>query len=680
VRAARLPIKNPIAWYVAAVITAGVVVLAVVAPQLPGIVQHGDLRLALLVGAVLVGELLPIRLGPGQGEVAPSTTFTFAILLTFGTSAAVAAQALGSATSDLLQRRRLKFLLFNVSQYVLAVVAAGLTHDLIAGSMDAGELGIMQLVGVTAAGAVFFAVNTGAVAVAVSLSSGARVKDAIAGDLIRQSATESVLIGIAPLAVVALEQSVVLLPLLALPLLAVQRAARQAQISEHLAMHDSLTGLPNRAKFYTRLQRAISNAESDDCVALLLVDLDRFKEINDTLGHHYGDEVLRQVAHRLGNCVGQDATVARLGGDEFAILLRGLDSADAALEVAERARRSLTMPLDAAGIRLELGGSVGVATYPDDGRDVETLLQRADIAMYEAKSGRTGVERYSREQDANSLMRLTIAGDLRRALDQGEFVTHFQPKVDLASNRVCGAEALVRWNHSRRGAIPPDVFVGIAEQTGFIVPLTMHVIDQAVRACGEWRRHGARLTVAVNMSARVLMEPTLPETVAAICRDRGVPPDALVLEITENMVVADPERVLPTLTRLSEYGIALSVDDFGTGYSSLEYLKLLPVSELKIDRGFVIGMRSDPRDAAIVRSAVHLGRSLGLRVVAEGVESRQHHDELSALGCDQAQGFYYSHAIPDTQLLSWAADYDDVATTRDALANEPRIGRLVTGA
>ena len=197
--------------------------------------------------------------------------------------------------------------------------------------------------------------------------------------------------------------------------------------------------------------------------------------------------------------------------------------------------------------------------------------------MYEAKSGRTGVERYSREQDANSLMRLTLAGDLRRALEQGEFVTHFQPKIDLGSNRVYGAEALVRWQHPRRGTIPPDVFIGIAEQTGFIVPLTMHVLDEAVRACSEWRRHGAPLTVAVNLSARVLLEPDLPETVAAICRAHDLPPDALVLEITENMVVADPERVLPTLTRLAEQGIALSIDDFGTGYSSLEYLKLLPV-------------------------------------------------------------------------------------------------------
>ena len=656
-----LRLRRPaaVSIYVAVVVAVGVAALALVTQELPAIVEGADVRLALLVGAVLVGELLPIRLGPGQGEVAPSTTFTFAILLTFGTAAAALAQGLGSLTSDVLQRKRLVFVAFNVSQYLLAVVAAGVVHDLIAGGPYRGEFGVLQLVSVLAAGAVFFAVNTGAVAIAVSVSTGARMRDAVAGDLIRQSATESVLIGLAPLAVVALERSLVLLPLLVLPLLAVQRAARHAQISEHLAMHDPLTGLPNRARFYRRLNQAITVAEPDECVALLVVDLDRFKEINDTLGHHYGDEVLRQVAQRLRERVGEDATVARLGGDEFAILLPRLASGDAALEIAEDARRSLTAPLDAAGIRLDIGGSVGVATYPDDGRDVEQLLQRADIAMYEAKSGRTGVERYSREQDANSLTRLTLAGDLRRALEQREFATHFQPKIDLAGNRVCGAEALVRWQHPEHGAFAPEVFVGVAEQTGFIVPLTVHVLEAAIRACSEWRRHGACLTVAVNLSARVLLEPDLPDTVAGICRAHDVPPDALVLEITESMVVADPERVLPTLARLAGHGVALSIDDFGTGYSSLEYLKLLPVSELKVDRGFVLGMRTDPRDAAIVRSAIHLGRSLGLRVVAEGVESHRVHDELTALRCDQAQGFPYGHALSAGQLLTWASDYDD---------------------
>ena len=624
------------------------------------------MRLLLLVGAVVVGELIPIRLGPGQGEVAPSTTFTFAILLSFGTAAAAFAQALGSLSSDAISRKRLVFVAFNVSQYLLAVVAAGVAHDLVAGASSSSEFGVLELLAVLAAGTVFFAVNTGAVAIAVSVSTGARMRDAIAGDLIRQSATESVLIGLAPLAVVALERSIVLLPLLVLPLLAVQRAARHAQMSEHLAMHDPLTGLPNRARFYSRLKHAIGAAEEGECVALLLVDLDRFKEINDTLGHHYGDEVLRQVAQRLREQVGPDGTVPRLGGDEFAILLPRLESGDAALAIADDARRSLTAPLDAAGIRLDLAGSVGVATYPDDGSDVEQLLQRADIAMYEAKSGRTGVERYSREQDSDSLMRLTLAGDMRRALEQGEFITHFQPKIDLRANRACGAEALVRWYHPRRGAIPPEMFIGVAEQTGFIVPLTLHVLEQAIRGCSRWRDHGAELTVAVNLSARVLLEPDLAGTVASLCRAHRVPPEALVLEITESMVVADPERVFPVLARLADYGVLLAIDDFGTGYSSLEYLKLLPVQELKIDRGFVLGMRTDPRDAAIVRSAIHLGRSLGLRVVAEGVESHRVHDELAALGCDEAQGYFYSHALDDAQLLSWACDYDERASGRSA--------------
>ena len=662
----RIGTPSPIACYVAAIVAAGVGLLAAFSQQLPAIIAGGDLRLALLVAAVLVGELYPIRLGPGQGEVAPSTTFTFAILLTFGTAAAAVTQAVASLASDVTHRKRLRLVAFNVSQYAIAVATAGLVHDLIVGASHGDELGLLGLIAIVAAGAAFFAVNTGAVAIAVSLSTGTRISDAVAGDLIRQSATESVLIGLAPLAVLALERNAVLLALLVLPLLAVQRAARQAQISEHLAMHDALTGLPNRAKFYSRLTHAIASADEGTRVALLLVDLDRFKEINDTLGHRYGDEVLRQVAQRLSERISGHGTVARLGGDEFAILMPHRRAEDVALELAAEVRRSLSAPLDAAGIRLDVGGSVGVATYPNDGHDVETLLQRADIAMYEAKSGRTGVQRYRREQDANNLIRLTLAGDLRRALDAGEISTEFQPKIDLRSNRVSGAEALVRWRHPQQGAIAPELFVGIAEQTGFIVAITMHVMQEAVRACSNWRRHGAQLTVAVNLSARALLEPELPETVMALCRAHDLPPQALVLEITESMVVADPERVLSTLTRLADHGVALSVDDFGTGYSSLEQLKLLPVTELKIDRGFVSGMRADRRDAAIVRSAIHLGQSLGLRVVAEGVETRQLHTQLASLECDEAQGFHYSPALPAAQLLGWAAEYDGMGCAPSA--------------
>ncbi|MET0684012.1 MAG: bifunctional diguanylate cyclase/phosphodiesterase [Solirubrobacteraceae bacterium] len=667
----RLRAPARIELYVAAVILGGIAVLAVIAPQLPALVSDPDPRLAILVGAVLIGELVPIRLGPGQGEVAPSTTFTFAILLTFGAVPAAVAQGLGSVAADVAHRRRPKFVAFNLSQYLLAVMAAGLVHQLIAGGPHSEDIGTMQLVGVLAAGAVFFAFNTGAVAVAISLSSGTRLKDSLAGDLIRQSATESVLIGLAPLAVVALESNLVLLPLIVLPLLAVQRAARQAQISEHLAMHDALTGLPNRSRFYQRIEQGIAAADADTRIALLLIDLDRFKEINDTLGHHYGDEVLKQVGLRLQQRVALGTTVARLGGDEFAILLPGQD-ADAALLFADGIRRSLGEPLDVGGVRLDIGGSVGVATYPQDGRDVETLMQRADIAMYEAKSGRTGVQRYAREQDADNLIRLTLAGDLRRALDEGEIVTEFQPKIDLRGDRVCGAEALVRWRHRQRGEIAPELFIGIAEQTGFIVPITMHVLGDAVRACHEWRHHGVHLTVAVNLSARVLLEPDLPESIVGLCAAHDVPPDALVLEITESMVVTDPERVLPTLDRLAAAGITLSVDDFGTGYSSLEYLKLLPVRELKIDRGFVMGMRTDPRDTAIVRSAIHLGHSLGLRIVAEGVDSAPTHDALASLDCDQAQGFRYSPSLPAPQLLSWATDYDERHTHRP-LIGPPRF-------
>jgi diguanylate cyclase (GGDEF)-like protein len=385
----------------------------------------------------------------------------------------------------------------------------------------------------------------------------------------------------------------------------------------------------------------------------MLIDLDRFKDINDTLGHHYGDEVLRQMAERVAALLDPSDTVARLGGDEFAVVVGSERAADHGLQVARRIRAALAEPFEAEGVSLELGGSVGVACYPDDGGDVEALMQRADVAMYQAKAGATGVERYSVAQDDSSLARLALAADLRRALEEGEFVPYFQPKVDLRTGRVAGAEALLRWRHPSRSDVSPDVFIPLAEQTGLIVPLTMHVIAVAVRECSAWRADGGDYSVAVNLSARVLVEAQLPDHVEELCRCWGLPTEALVLEITESMVVDDPARALPTLERLADLGVRLSIDDFGTGYSSLEYLKTLPVHEMKIDRGFVMGMAEDPRDAAIVRCAIELGRSMGLRIVAEGVEHLETHLWLARQGCDQGQGYHYTRALEPEAFAAW---------------------------
>jgi diguanylate cyclase (GGDEF)-like protein len=651
--------------YIAAVTASGLG-LAVVFGVLEGrdLVEHGSLAMWLLAGAVVLGELVPIKLGPNRGEVAPSTTFTFALLVSSGVGAAVLAQAVGSALADVVDGKRPSRSVFNVAQYVLAIAAAGAVlvgvgvlprHD----AFDPADVPA-----VLGAGLAFFVVNTGLVAGAIALTSGTRLRDQISSDLIRQSVTEGILLGLAPLAVIALDASPLLLPLLALPMVAVQRAGRQALIAERLSLHDALTGLPNRVLFRTRTEQAIHVAARNRAgLAVMLLDLDRFKEINDTLGHHYGDEVLRQVGERLSGTLGEDDTVARLGGDEFAILLRSVESPMAGAAVAAAVRLAIGQAFDVAGVRLELGASVGIASFPEHGQDVDVLMQRADVAMYQAKEGRTGVERYAPELDGNSVHRLTLASDLRGALERGEFVLHYQPKVDLRTERVMGAEVLLRWAHPTHGWLAPDDFVPLAEHTGVIVPLTGYVLENALRQVGGWRSAGIDLSVAVNLSARTLVERELPDQIEAMCRQWGVPTDRLVLEITESMVVADPTRTLAVLARLHELGVEISVDDFGTGYSSMEYLKRLPVKEVKIDRSFVTPMADDARDAAIVRCTIDLARSLGLRVVAEGVETTDVHERLAAMGCDQGQGFAISRALPAPQFTAWLT-----AQERDLLA------------
>jgi diguanylate cyclase (GGDEF)-like protein len=641
--------------YVTAVIASGLGLLATfLVLHGEDLVRHGGIGMWILLAAVVVGELVPIKLGPGRGEVAPSTTFNFALLLSSGVAAAAIASALASGIADAIDGKRPSRSAFNVAQYVLAAAAAGgvlvvagvLPHD--------HGFGPVDVLPILAAAAVFFLVNTWLVAGAIALTTGTRLRDQVSSELIRQSATEGIMLGLAPLAVLALDAGPMLLPLLALPMVAVQRAGRQATIAERLALHDALTGLPNRVLFRTRTQDAIQVAgRSDAGVAVMLLDLDRFKEINDTLGHHYGDMVLRQVGERLSALLGEQDTVARLGGDEFAILLRSVETPAAGVAVAAAARRAIAKHFDVAGVRLELGASVGIASYPEHGHDVDVLMQRADVAMYQAKEGRTGVERYVPELDGNSVQRLALAGDLRTTLDREEFVLHYQPKIDLRTGAVKGAEVLLRWAHPVHGWLPPDEFIPLAEHTGLIVPLTHYVLDHALRQMGEWRAEGLDISVAVNLSARTLIERELPDQIEAMCRRWAVPTDRLVLEITESMVVADPARALPILARLHELGVEISVDDFGTGYSSMDYLKRLPVREIKIDRSFVMPMSTDARDAAIVRCTIDLARSLGLRVVAEGVETSDVRARLTAMGCDQGQGYSFSRALPAAQFTAW---------------------------
>jgi diguanylate cyclase (GGDEF)-like protein len=667
--------------YIGAVIVSGFALLAaLLVTRGPALVHHLELPVIVLVVAIVAGEVIPVKLDRGEGELVLSTTFMFALLLFGGIGAAVLTQAFASTLADRINNKRLLHWAFNIGQYTIAISTSGAVFELLGGLATDGRFSVVKLASALVAAGVFFVINSGAVSTVIALTSGSRVRDEFSGELMRQGSTESILLGLAPLTVLAVHSSAALVVLLALPLLAVRRAGTHALVSRRLALHDALTGLPNRVLFADRTRRAIATADRSDApVIVMLIDLDRFKDINDTLGHHYGDEVLRQMADRLTSLLDPRDTVARLGGDEFAVLVRSVKCARDGMAVAAAIRRALAEPFTAEGVSLELGGSVGVACHPADGEDVETLMQRADVAMYQAKEGATGVERYSVQEDDSSLERLALAADLRRALERSEFIPYFQPKLDLRTGRVSGAEALLRWKHPSRADVSPDVFIPLAEQTGLIVPVTLQVIAAAVRECSVWRAHGHDLSVAVNLSARALVDPGLPDHVEELCRCWDLPTRALTLEITESMIVDDPGRALPVVERLAALGVRLSIDDFGTGYSSLEYLKVLPVREMKIDRSFVAGMADDPRDAAIVRHSIDLGRSLGLRVVAEGVESAEAHERLAAMGCDQGQGFYYARALPAEDFEPWLAQVEgrwDAAVHAD---DAPGPGRDAAG-
>jgi diguanylate cyclase len=428
----------------------------------------------------------------------------------------------------------------------------------------------------------------------------------------------------------------------------------QAAESQHQALHDGLTGLPNRTLLHDRIAQAIRQADRELVPAgLLLLDLDRFKEVNDTLGHHYGDQLLVQVGQRLQAALREVDSVARLGGDEFAVLLSRIETADGAVAVARKLQAALQAPFMLEDLALEVEASIGLALYPEHGSDPDELLQHADIAMYVAKQTHTSFVLFDPTLDQHSPRKLALLAELRRAIDQQQLVLHYQPKIDAHTGQVLGVEALVRWQHPEHGLLPPGEFIPLAERTGLIGPLTHYVLDAALQQCRDWRRAGHELAVAVNVSARSLLDLAFPDEVAGLLARWEVPARLLVVEITESTIMADPAHALQILGRLNQMGVQLSIDDFGTGYSSMAYLKSLPVHELKVDRSFVSQMTTSDRDAVIVRSTVDLGRNLGLHVVAEGVEDSLTLQELDALGCDAIQGYYISRPVPPDELIRW---------------------------
>ena len=421
----------------------------------------------------------------------------------------------------------------------------------------------------------------------------------------------------------------------------------------HQAVHDALTDLPNRTLLHDRLEQGILRAHRDRApLGLLLLDLDRFKEVNDTFGHDYGDALLQDVAVRLKGVLRESDTIARLGGDEFAVVLPGVSEADAK-QVATKILRSLTEPFRLPGHTLPIDTSIGIALYPEHGDTSQLLLRRADIAMYEAKRTEAGFAVYTEERDQHSQRRITLMSSLHQAIDHGQLVLHYQPKVDCKTKRVIGCEALARWQHPQYGLVPPAEFIPLVEHTGLAKPFTRWVFSEALAECRRWHDNGYDLAVCVNVAARSLHDPELPDMVADALATQRAQPFWLGMEITESSMMVEPERAREILIRLHHMGIDISIDDFGTGYSSLGYLRQLPVSEVKIDRSFVLNMLEDPNDYRIVSATIRLAQDLGMKAVGEGIETREVWETLCESGCDQAQGYYVSRPLPAQTLRSW---------------------------
>ncbi|SDQ38984.1 putative bifunctional diguanylate cyclase/phosphodiesterase [Thermostaphylospora chromogena] len=656
-------IGSPLWAYLAGVITIGFTSL-IVSVALLGITDLALLASTpvfwVLAVLVVLGELRPVIVSSSAavGGTYPSAMFTFAVLLHYGLPPAVLLHAGALLVNGVVTRKAWHRIMFNISQVTLASTAAAAVLGLFGARptpahpwVPSGE----DIVALALAGTAYFAVRAALVCSAVALHERRSVFRVIRATIGHQSLVYAGLLGLAPLVVVVMSHSPALVPLFVAPLLAVYFIATLSMRRDHQALHDGLTGLPNRKMLVVRTEEALAEVRAGERVGLFLLDLDRFKEVNDTLGHPVGDRLLQIVAHRLTHSVRPGDVVARLGGDEFAVLLPSVRDEAAAREVAARLRAALAEPVRLEGMTFDLDASVGIALHPDHAPDFELLLQRADVAMYLAKEGRTGVEVYRADKDRNSPERLYLLGDLRRGLDSGELVLHYQPKIAFGVGRVMGLEALVRWLHPTRGLISPSEFVPLAEQSYLMRQLTQHVIEQALEQVAEWWKAGLRTQVSVNVSARDLLDKALTERLSVGLARHGLPATAVQLEVTERILMTDQAYTADTIRELATLGVPLALDDFGTGYSSLVRLQRLAVSEVKIDASFVRRLGEPEHDDAdrIVRSIIDLVRSLGLRSVAEGVETDEVARRLAEMGCDVGQGWWFGDAMPPDQATVW---------------------------
>lgn len=615
---------------------------------------------------------------PGRRQtlaVYPSVCLTFAIMLAWGIGPAIAVQAVAVAVSSWRMRHAVWRAIFNVGQYAVALGAADLVLRL--GGLRPypanGALTVAGVAVVVAAAATWFVVKYGSVTLALRVRFGGRFWPMFVRALSWESAAYAALLLLSPVLVAAAAVSPVLLLPSVVPLYAVYRMAHLTEDQAESARLDPLTGLRNRAALAGALAEQMAahadlaaRGEPDHHLALLILDLDQFKNVNDALGHEAGDRLLAEVGRRLVVAAARDEQVARMGGDEFAILVPRLTGVAGARARAGQIVAALARPVRMDGLPLEVSASAGVAVYPVHGGDAAGLMRRADVALYDAKQLSCPVAIYTPESDHHSPQRLALLGDLRSLLSSpgragGDgIVLHYQPQVAIDTGEVVGVEALLRWQHPTLGLIAPGDVIRAAEHTAVMRMLTLRVVDDVVEQVAKWAAAGVRLRASLNISVRDLHTGEVAERLRDQLHRFGVPPAWLQLEITEGALMADPQRVLATVAALDRLGVALSLDDFGTGYSSLQHLRRLPLAEVKVDRSFVLGMADDPDDAAIVRSIVDLADALGLRVVAEGVENELTWRRLAAAGCHLAQGWFYARPMPGEEFLPWLARYRPV--------------------
>ena len=615
---------------------------------------------------VVLGEIWPIVTPGRSSQEAPvaSVTFSFAALIAWGLPVAVLLRAPATMLVMLAKRKAPHRAAFNAAVATLGLAAGGSVLHAFRGRIAPAHPFVPQgadLWQILLAAAACFAVSYVLDTVAVALHAREPVLKALVKTLPYQGIVSLVLLATAPLVAVVIADgaSALLLVLFAFPLAAIYVNAAISVQREHQAHHDELTGLANRKLLMLRLQSTLAQAGSSGTkVGFLLLDLDRgLKEVNDTLGHAVGDRLLRLVAHRLTHSIRPGDLVARLGGDEFAVLLPSVKEVGAAREVAARLRAAVAEPIRLEGMSFVIEVSIGIAMFPDDATADEMLMQHADMAMYLAKQRRSGVERYVADLDRNSPARLALFGELRRGLDRGELELHYQPKVYLADQRAAGVEALVRWRHPVRGMLTPQDFIPVVQQSYLMREVTAFVIETAVAQAALWRQAGLDLEMSLNVSGRDLLDTGLAEVVEQCLNRHHVPPDALLLEIDERVLTSEPAHSVATAEALADIGVGLSLDDFGTGYSSLLRLKRLPFSEVKVDSSFIGRMLESPDDEVVVKSILDLAAALGIRSVAEGVESAEVATTLLAMGCVAAQGWHFARPMNAMSATAWLVDH-----------------------